>query len=138
MANSVFLDTNGWLALLNSGDSRHVEADAVWRDLIRRGAGIVLTDWVIAETANGAARSRHRSRIAEAVRATIEDTRVKLIVIDEELLHQSLEIFGRYTDKSWGLVDCASFIVMQERGITEAFTSDRDFEQAGFRRLLST
>jgi predicted nucleic acid-binding protein len=35
-------------------------------------------------------------------------------------------------------VDCASFIVMQERGITEAFTSDRDFEQAGFKRLLST
>jgi predicted nucleic acid-binding protein len=138
MANSVFLDTNGWLALLNSGDSRHAEADTVWRDLIRRGVGVVLTDWVIAETANGSARSRHRSRIAEAVKSTIEDTRVELIVVDEALLVQSLENFGQYADKTWGLVDCASFIVMQERGITEAFTSDRDFEQAGFTRLLST
>jgi len=34
-------------------------------------------------------------------------------------------------------VDFASFIVMQERGITEAFTSDHDFEQAGFRCLLA-
>jgi hypothetical protein len=32
---------------------------------------------------------------------------------------------------------CAGFLVMHERGITEAFTSGRDFEQAGFRCLLS-
>ena len=40
-------------------------------------------------------------------------------------------------DKTWGLVDCASFIVMADAGIQEAFTSDHHFEQAGFRRLLS-
>jgi predicted nucleic acid-binding protein len=40
-------------------------------------------------------------------------------------------------DKDWGLVDCASFAVMQDLGITEAFTDDRHFQQAGFRRLLS-
>lgn len=33
-------------------------------------------------------------------------------------------------------VDCVSFIVMQERGITEALTTDEHFEQAGFRALL--
>jgi predicted nucleic acid-binding protein len=56
--------------------------------------------------------------------------------VGHELLHRSLEFFSRHHDQSWGLVDCASFIVMQERGITEAFTSDRHFEQAGFRCLL--
>jgi predicted nucleic acid-binding protein len=29
----------------------------------------------------------------------------------------------------------ASFILMEERGITEALTTDRHFEQAGFVRL---
>jgi hypothetical protein len=48
----------------------------------------------------------------------------------------ALDYFARYADKSWGLVDCASFVVMQQRGITEAFTSDRHFEQAGFACLL--
>jgi predicted nucleic acid-binding protein len=57
MANSLFLDTNGWLALLHAGDAMHRQAEDVWRDLIRRGYHVVLTDWIIAETGNGAARS---------------------------------------------------------------------------------
>jgi predicted nucleic acid-binding protein len=42
--NAVFLDTNGWLALLNASDQLHQRADAVWHDLGRRGYSIVLTD----------------------------------------------------------------------------------------------
>jgi predicted nucleic acid-binding protein len=137
MASSLFLDTNGWLALLHAGDEKHEEADRVWRDLIRRGYQVVLTDWIVAETGNGSARSRDKHRFVEAVETTIRDPRVELIVVDAELLHRSLDYYGRHQDKFWGLVDCASFIVMQERGITEAFTSDQHFEQAGFKCLLS-
>ena len=39
-------------------------------------------------------------------------------------------------DKEWPLTDCVSFVVMKERGITEALTGDRHFEQAGFVALL--
>lgn len=137
MASSLLLDTSGWIALLHSGDSKHGEADRVWRRLIGRGYRVLLTDWIIAETGNGSARSHDRERFAEAVKATISDPRVELVDIDETLLNRALEFFGRHQDKSWGLVDCASFIVMQDRGITEAFTSDHDFEQAGFTCLLN-
>jgi predicted nucleic acid-binding protein len=34
------------------------------------------------------------------------------------------------------LTDGISFVIMQERGITEALTSDHHFEQAGFMVLL--
>ncbi len=33
-------------------------------------------------------------------------------------------------------VDCASFVVMEQRGLTDALTADRHFEQASFVRLL--
>jgi hypothetical protein len=46
------------------------------------------------------------------VEATISDPRVELVVVDRDLLERSLEFFGRHQDKYWGLVDCASFIVM--------------------------
>jgi predicted nucleic acid-binding protein len=138
MANNVFLDTNGWLALLNSGDSKHHEADQLWRGLISRGVEVVLTDWIIAETGNGSARSRRRSRFSESAQATLVDPRVNLVIVHQDLLNRSLELFGQYADKSWGLVDCASFIVMRDRSISDAFTSDSHFEQAGFKRLLST
>ena len=38
--------------------------------------------------------------------------------------------------KEWGLIGCASFVVMTERGLTKALTADEHFRQAGFRALL--
>ena len=40
-------------------------------------------------------------------------------------------------DKEWGLTDCVSFVVMQERNLTQALTTDRHFSQAGFADLLA-
>jgi predicted nucleic acid-binding protein len=39
-------------------------------------------------------------------------------------------------DKEWTLTDRASFVVMQQRGLTEAISADHHFEQTGFIRLL--
>ena len=39
-------------------------------------------------------------------------------------------------DKNWSSVDCTSFAVMTERGLTDALTADHHFEQAGFTVLL--
>ena len=59
-----------------------------------------------------------------------------LIPLSEELYSQALELFRNRPDKELGLVDCVSIIVMQERGLTEALTTDEHFKQAGFRALL--
>jgi hypothetical protein len=34
------------------------------------------------------------------------------------------------------MVDCISFVVMRQAGITSALTFDRHFEQAGFHPLM--
>jgi predicted nucleic acid-binding protein len=39
-------------------------------------------------------------------------------------------------EQAYVLTDCISFVIMQDYGVTEAFTADRHFEQAGFIRLL--
>lgn len=39
-------------------------------------------------------------------------------------------------DKAWSLTDCISFAVMEQRGIRDALTYDRHFEQAGLRAML--
>jgi len=59
-----------------------------------------------------------------------------LIYVDSELLHKALTVYEQHQDKSWGLVDCASFVLMQDKNVYQALTSDRHFEQAGFRCLL--
>ena len=50
-----------------------------------------------------------------------------------------LEAIGLYElrpDKEWSLVDCASMLICEKRGIRRVLTSDRHFEQAGFEILL--
>jgi len=133
---SVFLDTNGWLALLNSSDALHATASSVWSDLLRRSSTIVLTDWIVAETGNGLARTSARSRFPQAVEIIRQSPRARLISVSAALLQASLDLYGSRPDKTWGLVDCASFLVMQEYRVVEVITTDRHFEQAGFRCLL--
>lgn len=38
----------------------------------------------------------------------------------------------RWRDKKFSFTDCASFVVMKERRLRKALTSDRHFKQAGF------
>lgn len=137
MAGNVLLDTNGWIPLLNSSEQLHRQAIDLWQGLGRRGYRIVLTDWVIAETGNGLARSPAKHRFAESVERFWQSGVVDILTIDRPLITQAFELYRGYADKSWGLVDCASFVVMRQRDITEAFTSDKHFEQAGFRCLLT-
>jgi predicted nucleic acid-binding protein len=136
MAGDVFLDTNGWLALLNASDALHVSAAEVWLLVGRSQKRIVLTDWIIAETGNGLARAKATSRFGEAVQRVLESPRAEIVFVDKLLLEQAVQMIHQLADKSWGLVDCASFLVMRDRGMTDAFTCDRHFEQAGFCRLL--
>ena len=49
---------------------------------------------------------------------------------------KGFDLYKTYQDKSWGLVDCISFIVMREAGIADALTTDSHYEQAGFNVLL--
>lgn len=135
-ARSVLLDTSGWIALLNSSDVLHDRATQVWNELLDEGAQIILTDWIVAETGNGLARSPARRQFPGAVQALQSSPRLALISAGTTVLYQALEVSSRRSDKAWGLVDCASFVLMQERGIQEALTVDRHFEQAGFRALL--
>lgn len=132
----MFLDTNGWIAILNASDALHAQALAEWRELNARKRTLVLTDWIVAETGNGLARTAARESFARAADIVLSSPRVTVVHVDAELLRRSLRLYAGRTDKAWGLTDCASFEVMRQMRITEALTSDRHFEQAGFASLL--
>jgi predicted nucleic acid-binding protein len=136
--DSTFLDTSGWISLLNATDARHALAVAAWREARARGVRYVVTDWVIAETGNGLARDPIRPRFAESVRRLLQSPHARLIFVEGELLGRALDLYEARADKTWGLVDCASILVMQDEGIRDVFGNDRHFAQAGFRCLLPT
>ena len=57
---------------------------------------------------------------------------VRVFWIDEGLFEKALVIFQKSDRKSWSFTDCTSFALMQELSISEAFTFDRHFREAGF------
>jgi predicted nucleic acid-binding protein len=56
--------------------------------------------------------------------------------VTDNLIVRGFDLFRSRPDKSWGLTDCISFVIMNEAGITDALTADVHFQQAGFRALL--
>ena len=64
------------------------------------------------------------------------DPNVEIVLLTNDLYIAAFNLFKQRKDKEWGLVDCLSFIVMQNRGITDALTADTHFQQAGFQALL--
>lgn len=64
------------------------------------------------------------------------DDSAQVIHVEQDLFLRGLNLYLDRKDKTWGLVDCVSFVLMQDLHITDAFTGDHHFEQAGFRCLL--
>jgi hypothetical protein len=58
------------------------------------------------------------------------------VELTPELYRKGWQIYRERLDKDWGVIDCISFTIMQERNIVEALTGDRHFQQAGFVALL--
>lgn len=136
--NEGFADTSGWASAFINNDPYHEEASelmALWRQENRQ---VVTTNYVLSElVALLTTRSRRgRESILNHTKIIRSTPWVEIVHIDKELDAKAWRLLEKKSDKAWSLVDAASFVVMRERGITEALTADKHFEQAGFIRLL--
>lgn len=80
---------------------------------------------------------RVRANAAGLVDQILADRTIQVVAQTPSLFRQAFTLYRDRPDKSWSLTDCASFIIMDKRGI-EALTHDRHFEQQGYRALLRT
>ncbi len=133
----VFGDTASWIALLNEDDGLHRNALEVRRDLRQRKARTVTTEFVLLEVADGLSNPPLRRATIGFIDALRQESTAEIVPLSEEVRQKGWALYCQRRDKEWGLTDCISFVVMQEQGITEAFTSDHHFTQAGFTILLS-
>ena len=132
----VFVDAGFWIAMWNPRDALNERAVALTTDL--RGEPMVTTRMVLTEALDGmAGLGEYRRRVAiDRVRALQDDPTVEIVPETDALFQAALERYESRGDQTWSLTDCASFLVMEDRQITQALAYDRDFEQAGFVALL--
>ncbi len=133
----VFGDTGGWACLVNPREPFHSLAQSVYSKVRQRSGIIVTTNYVLAELVSLLLSMRlPHATIVRFINDLRNSPLVEIVHIDPTLDAEAWDLFQRRPDKRWSLVDCASFVVMQRWGITEALTTDINFEQAGFVRLL--
>ena len=116
----VFADTSYWIALLNPKDSLHAKALAISGTL--KECRIVTSEMVLAELLNSLGKEGNQLRAAagRTVEALQTDANVSVVPQTSMQFRRAIERYLNRLDKTWGLTDCASFLIMEEQRIQEA------------------
>ncbi len=131
----MFIDTSGWLCVMDERDRRHTSA----AELFLRYRDRVTHSFVLAELVPlSQKRGFSRQRTLNFIEELIGDPTIETVWVDELLTLEANELLKRRIDKNWSLCDAVSFLLMDEMNLSEALTTDHHFEQAGFIKLLES
>ena len=136
--DELFLDTSFAVALSSEADQNHSRAWRISIAIEALNCRILTTRAVLLEIGNALSRLRYRASVIELLASLHIDPQLTILPLSDDLYEKAFELFSSRPDKEWGMVDCVSFVVMEQRGLTKALTADLHFEQAGFQALLKS
>ncbi len=125
----MFLDSSALFAWADASS----QAGAAVESYVRtHQPQLVLTNLVFVETI-----SLITKRIGKRVGITfgqhvLRSQIMTIIVIDEALQQAAWHVYAKYRDKTFDMIDAASFIVCEQRRIKDVLTLDRHFTQMGY------
>lgn len=132
MSQQVFVDASAWIAIADNSETHHQDAARTYSDLLNSQIILVTTGLVVAE-AHILLRRRlgHRAAVT-FLKSVNESPRIEIVYANARLEAEAKKILHQYDDQDFSFADAVSFTLMQERGITQAFTLDQHFAIAGF------
>ncbi len=127
---NVFVDTSGFLALLDADDAGHPAVRGAWETLVRQEARLWSTNYVLVETC---ALVQRRLGM-EALRVFDENVLPVVAIhwVGETEHAAGLSAVLAANRKKLSLVDCVSFATMRAVGTRHALTVDSHFQEQGF------
>jgi uncharacterized protein len=136
--NDVFADTAGWAHLLDSSQEHHALTSSIYQSVRQSNRRFVTSNYVLTELVAlfSSPLRLPRTQVIAMIDGLKASKLVRIVHVDETLDAQAWELLSKREDKTWSLVDCSSFVLMQREGLTDALTTDHHFVQAGFVALL--
>lgn len=127
-----WIDTSFLYALFVEADKNHESANSIWRSCLRKKVGLVTCNLVTAELgALLAYRFGHRVALRQ-MNLVYDSSLIKRLPVYCETESRAVRWWAGFEDQRFSMVDCVSFELMDELGITEALSFDSDFSIAGF------
>lgn len=132
MTRELFVDSSAWIALADDADQYHDAAAEAYPDFLKGYQRLVTTNLVVAETYI-TLRCGLGSQAALAFLEGIDGSiRIEKVYSTPELEKAAAGLLRQYEDHDFSFTDAASFALMAEREITQAFAFDHHFITAGF------
>jgi predicted nucleic acid-binding protein len=107
------VDTGYWIALVDRSDRYHERARALARD---SDGLLVTTEAVLTEVGNTLAGQRWRAAAVALLGRIRASSAIEVVPVSAALFARAVDLYAARPDKEWGLTDCISFVVMQDRG----------------------
>ena len=128
----LFIDTSAFYALEDISDQHHLEAVAFQNMIADGGYQLITTNYVLSETYTLLRMKLGHKKAVDFGNKIQSSNIVTTVHYPEKKEKSAWKMFCKYRDKCFSYVDCTSFVVMKEKRITQAFTFDYHFQQAGF------
>ncbi|ABA57047.1 type II toxin-antitoxin system VapC family toxin [Nitrosococcus oceani] len=117
----MLLDTSGLYCLLHKAEFFHKQACEFYYSAQRR----VTNNYVLDEfIALASVRRLPREKSLAFVTDLLNNPDIQVIWIDESLNNEALTLLHARKDKGYSLRDAVSFIIMRQKNIDEALTTD--------------
>jgi len=126
----VFVDTSGIFAYLVQDDYMHVRAKAVFQSFAENNTQLLTSSYVLVETTALLQRRIGMDAVVD-FNNKIQPL-LDVIWVDEYWHTKAINRLITLNQKKVSLVDCLSFVIMDAREISTAFSFDNHFEKNGF------
>lgn len=136
LKNEVFVDTAALVAQINKRDNLHIQAVSINQKLVLQGKRFITNMYIIDETVTELTGRVPHSNIVGFIEDIFSSIIFNVLHVTKEHEKAAWNLYKDRQDKLWSFTDCISFVIMKGIGISEAFTSDQHFVQAGFTKLL--
>lgn len=129
--SEIFLDTSFLVAFYNRRDKDHLKARRFISE-VKEGSIFIISDYIFDETLTVLLVRGGKPLSIEAGRKILEDERIYLLQIDEEVFQKAWLVYRSYQDKKWSFTDCTSYVLMKNLSVNIGASFDGHFNQFGF------
>jgi len=131
MKEAIIVDTGFWIALFNKKDKNHFSAKNRFKSL-SQNYRLCVSDFIVFETVTYLNCSIKRHDLAVRYLKKVKECGLKVRAVDEIIKSEAMDLFVRYSDKTFSFTDCTSFVIMMQYRIKKYAGFDEHFQQMGF------
>lgn len=122
--NSVFVDSNYFIALFNVSDSLHDQAGELAESMLKQDVSLCISNYIVLEVLTVLSQRVSRSAAKVAADSLSDGKQIEVMHISEELHNLSLQVFQTTEAKNISLVDCSILALLNYAGIKRLLTFD--------------